>query len=86
MIISSPMSCSNFTLQDKEYLISLLADKDKEKEMNALRKAESHSLKEEESCRSKLEEEVIYFLLLAFLSDVGGNGIIFCKSVYSFIL
>ncbi|KAE8729845.1 UBX domain-containing protein, putative isoform 2 [Hibiscus syriacus] len=45
--------------QDEEYLISLLADK--EKEMNALKKAESHSLKEEESFRRKLEGEVIYF-------------------------
>ena len=48
--------------------MSLLADK--EKEMNALKKAESHSLKEEESCRRKLEGEVIYFLLLAFLCDM----------------
>lgn len=61
--VSSPQSSSLVDQrllrqqQDEEYLISLLADKDKEKEMNALRKAESHSLKEEESCRSKLEEE-----------------------------
>ncbi|KAE8671102.1 UBX domain-containing protein, putative isoform 2 [Hibiscus syriacus] len=38
--------------QDEEYLISLLADK--EKEMDTLKKAESHSLKEE-SFRRKLE-------------------------------
>ncbi|XP_039037683.1 plant UBX domain-containing protein 9-like isoform X2 [Hibiscus syriacus] len=43
--------------QDEEYLISLLADK--EKEMNALKKAESHSLKEEESFRRKLEGEEV---------------------------
>ncbi|XWS35741.1 hypothetical protein CRYUN_Cryun20dG0022200 [Craigia yunnanensis] len=44
--------------QDEEYLISLLADK--EKEMNALKKAESHSLKEESSCRRKLEGEILF--------------------------
>ncbi|KAK6239901.1 hypothetical protein QUC31_005370 [Theobroma cacao] len=38
--------------QDDEYLASLVADK--EKEMNALKKAESHSVKEEKSCRRKL--------------------------------
>ncbi|XVE77067.1 hypothetical protein DITRI_Ditri13aG0031800 [Diplodiscus trichospermus] len=48
--------------QDEEYLISLLADK--EKEMNALKKAESHSLKEESSCRRNLEGEVVYFFTI----------------------
>ncbi|XP_021280063.1 plant UBX domain-containing protein 8-like isoform X2 [Herrania umbratica] len=38
--------------QDDEYLASLLADK--EKEMNSLKKAESHSLKEEKSSKRKL--------------------------------
>nr|KJB09866.1 hypothetical protein B456_001G171400 [Gossypium raimondii] len=42
--------------QDEEYLISLLADK--EKEMIALKKAESHSLKEE-SLRKKHEGEEV---------------------------
>lgn len=42
--------------QDEEYLISLLADK--EKEMNALKKAESHSLKEESLRRKHEGEEV----------------------------
>ncbi|KAG8488955.1 hypothetical protein CXB51_016951 [Gossypium anomalum] len=42
--------------QDEEYLISLLADK--EKEMNALEKAESHSLKEESLRRKHEGEEV----------------------------
>ncbi|KAK8501419.1 hypothetical protein V6N13_016132 [Hibiscus sabdariffa] len=43
--------------QDEEYLISLLADK--EKEMNALKKAENHSLKEEESSIRKPEGEEV---------------------------
>ncbi|KAL4384329.1 hypothetical protein GQ457_15G018710 [Hibiscus cannabinus] len=43
--------------QDEEYLISLLADK--EKEMNALKKAENHSLKEEESFIRKPEGEEV---------------------------
>ncbi|MBA0821922.1 hypothetical protein Goarm_018750 [Gossypium armourianum] len=42
--------------QDEEYLISLLADK--EKEMIALKKAESHSLKEESLRRKHEGEEV----------------------------
>ncbi|KAK8635627.1 hypothetical protein V6N13_004354 [Hibiscus sabdariffa] len=43
--------------QDEEYMISLLADK--EKEMNALKKAENHSLKEEESFIRKPEGEEV---------------------------
>ncbi|GMJ01557.1 hypothetical protein like AT4G00752 [Hibiscus trionum] len=43
--------------QDEEYLISLLADK--EKETSALKKAENHSLKEEESFRRKPEGEEV---------------------------
>ncbi|XP_044503150.1 plant UBX domain-containing protein 8-like [Mangifera indica] len=41
--------------QDNEYLASLLADR--EKEVNALKEAESLCLKEDESCKTLLEEE-----------------------------
>lgn len=44
-------------LQDDEYLASLLADR--EKEGNALKEAESLRLKEDESRKKLLEEEVV---------------------------
>ncbi|XP_062154471.1 plant UBX domain-containing protein 8-like isoform X2 [Alnus glutinosa] len=43
--------------QDDEYLASLLADK--EKEIKALKEAESHYLKEDKACNKLLEEERI---------------------------
>lgn len=43
-------------MQDDEYLASLLADK--EKEIKALKEAESHYLKEDKACNKLLEEEV----------------------------
>ncbi|XWS46015.1 hypothetical protein CRYUN_Cryun14cG0028800 [Craigia yunnanensis] len=54
--------------QDEEYLMSLLADK--EKEMNALKKAESQSLKEEESCRRKLEGEEVDKVMAAKMTSL----------------
>lgn len=53
--------------QDEEYLMSLLADK--EKEMNALKKAESHSLKEE-SCRRELEGEEVDKVMAAKMTSL----------------
>lgn len=44
-------------MQDDEYLASLLADK--EKEINALKEAESHYLKEDKIRNKLLEEEVV---------------------------
>ncbi|KAE7999798.1 hypothetical protein FH972_004194 [Carpinus fangiana] len=49
--------------QDAEYLASLLADK--EKEINALKKAESHYLKEDKACNKLLEEEKLQRILAA---------------------
>lgn len=46
-----------FYVQDDEYLASLLADK--EKEINALKEAESHYLKEDKIRNKLLEEEVV---------------------------
>ncbi|XVF33399.1 hypothetical protein REPUB_Repub17cG0165300 [Reevesia pubescens] len=54
--------------QDDEYLASLLADK--EKEMNALKKAESHSSKEKESCRRKLEGEEVDKVMAAKMTSL----------------
>lgn len=46
----------SFFLQDVEYMASLMADR--EKEINALKEAESHSLKKEKSWNELLEEVV----------------------------
>lgn len=54
-------------MQDAEYLASLLADK--EKEINALKEAESHYLKEDKACNKLLEEEVVDLLILALLNE-----------------
>ncbi|XVF79982.1 hypothetical protein PTKIN_Ptkin15bG0033900 [Pterospermum kingtungense] len=72
--VSSPQSSSLVDQrllrqqQENEYLMSLLADK--EKEINALRKAESHSLKEEESCRRKLEGEEVEKVMAAKMTSL----------------
>lgn len=47
-------------MQDADYLASLLADR--QKELNSLTKAETHSSKEEESHKKMLERTVIHWL------------------------
>lgn len=73
-------------LQDNEYLASLLADR--EKEVNALKEAESLCLKEDESCKTLLEEEVMFLLIwlpdLLDFSDKHPDKIINCPFFFFF--